>query len=51
MVLYFDRDRLMVLCFKGRLARKQGWHMDSSIRLRLCQLSRYKRKRVEREKR
>jgi hypothetical protein len=49
--LYFDRDRLMVLRFKGRLARKQGWHIDSSIQLRLCQLRKYKRKRVEREKR
>jgi hypothetical protein len=36
---------LMVLCFKRRLARKQGWHIDSSVQLGLCQLSRYKRKR------
>jgi hypothetical protein len=49
MVLYFDKDRLMILCFKGRLARKQGWHIYSSTQLRLCQLRRYKRKREERK--
>jgi hypothetical protein len=30
-VVFFYKNRLMVLCFKGRLARKQGWHIYSLI--------------------